>query len=274
MADPKDSPLQSHQTPLNQGTSEPGFARVGPILDVERFRQEYLFGVPMRAALTGEEISSETLKNFIRKGISDFETSVRIPVHPVQAEDMFDFERSDDLNFGTRRLTRWPLLDVSNLAALWPGRMEGQETDYPTSWVTKNDDTGLIRVVPNSGSMINADAGFINSTGYKAIVLGQMKAWPNMWRIRYRAGFDFDKIPDVVNDLIGTLAAIKFLSQMGPAIFPFNSFSVGVDGLSQGTSNAGPQWLAQRIADLTGERDRLVGQLKSHFGTDIMFAAW
>lgn len=275
-----DNPVtQNAATPLHEGLGEPGFDRYGPILSIERFKAEYLFGIPLKSSLTGEEITDETIKQFIRKGIGEVETSVRIPVNPVKIEDRFDFERADDLAFGTRQTTRWPVIKVENLKALWPGRNDNlsgvitngsQEIDYPTSWVVINGDMGLFRVVPNSGTLVNADVNFLASSAYRSVVLGGLKQWPNMWRIIYIAGIDFDKVPDVINDLIGTFAAIKLLSQLGPVIFPLAAQSISLDGMSQATTTAGPAWLANRVQELMVERDRLVKQLKSIYGTDMM----
>jgi hypothetical protein len=53
-----------------------------------------------------------------------------------------------------------------------------------------------------------------------------------------------------------------------------NGQAIGLDGMSQSVSSAGPQWLAARIADLIADRDRLVPQLKSYYGTDVLFAAF
>lgn len=268
-------------TPLNMGLGEPGFDRFGPLIDPQRVKDEYLFGIPLKAALTGQELSDETIKAVIRKAVGDFETSVRIAVNPVRITDMIDFQRADDAQFGTKKLTRWPVLKVENLKALWPGRNDimaqfgdSQEIDYPTSWVSLLGDQGLIRVIPNSGTLVNADVNFLASSAYRSIVLGGLKSWPNMWRVTFIAGMDYDKIPDIVNDCIGTMAAIRILSQLGPAIFPLASHGIGLDGLSQSVATAGPQWLAGRLQELTAERDRLVDQMKSHYGTDIQFTVF
>ena len=249
--------------------------RHGPLLSVEELRDEYLFGVPMRAPLTGQEISDETLKRFIRKGIAEVEQAVRIPVHPVKVtQEKIDYERADDIQFGTKKLMRFPVIQVDALQALWPGRIEGQEINYPTNWVELSPETGVIRLVPRSGSDVQADVNFIRSVGYQGIPISGLKHWPNMWRVSYTAGFPHDQVPDSINDLIGTIAALKFLSQMGPAIFPMNSYSTGIDSMSQSSGNAGPQWLAGRIKELTDERDRMVNQLKAYYGTDITLSVW
>lgn len=273
--------IQGAATPMFLGTMEPGFKeeRVGPILTVERFRNEYLWGIPKKAILTGEELTDDILKQFILKGIGDLEMAVRIAVNPVKIEDRFDFERADDLMFSTRRMTRWPILSVEKLRALWPGRNEtlpgqSQEIDYPTSWVTLQGDMGLVRIIPNSGTVVNADVSFLASSAYRTAVLGGLKTWPNMWRITYIAGLNFDQIPSTVNDCIGVMAALKLLSMLGPVLFPFNSQSVGIDGMSQSMATPGPMWLQQRMAELAQERDRLVQLLKNYYGTDLYFSVW
>lgn len=280
----EDNPVVSGAaTPLNMGEGEPGFRRLGPILGVDRLREEFLFGIPLTSVLTHQTLTDTALAGMIRRAIGDFETSCHIPITPVTIQDRFDFERADDLGFGTRQLTRYPVVKILNLKALWPGRNDilagidpngSQEVDYPTSWVTLQGDQGLIRIIPNSGSIVNADASFLSSSAYRTIVLGGLKSWPNMWRITYIAGFENDKVPDIVNDLLGTIAAIKVLSMVGPTIFPFASQSIGLDGMSQSTATAGPAWLAQRIQELMAERDRIVAQIKAYYGTDVMFSAW
>jgi hypothetical protein len=224
--------------------------------------------------MTDDELDDEDLQDFILTAVSEFESSIRIPVSPVRNVEKFDFKRPDDMEFSPHRLARWPLLKVEKLEALWPGRAEGQEYSYPTDWVTTQEDNGLIRIVPTSGSINNADANFVFSITGRALALGGQQMWPNVWRITYVAGFENDKIPHIVNHCIGVMAAIAVLSQMGPAIFPINSFGVGIDGLSQSTGNAGPQWLSQRLQELTAERDKLTMQLKAHYGTDLQFTAF
>jgi hypothetical protein len=280
----RDNPVVSGAgTSLNQGEGEPGFIRLEPLISPQRIKDEFLFGVPLVATLTGQTLPDGVVDSAIRKAVGDFETSVRIAVSPVRVKDHCDFERADDLCYGTRQLTRWPVLKVEHLRALWPGRNDilaqfdqglSGEVDYPTSWVSLQGDMGLIRIVPNTGSIVAADASFLCSSAYRSIVLGGLKSWPNMWRITYIAGFHHDKIPCVVNDLIGTIAAKRLLSLLAPAIFPVNSMSTGIDGLSQSTGTAGPMWLQLRMKELTDTETKLTAQLRAHFGTDILFAAF
>jgi hypothetical protein len=270
-------------TPLDMGVGDPGFTRTEPLITIERIKDEYLFGIPLVASLTGQELPERVIRQAILKAVGDVETSIHIPVQPVRVTDRFDFERADDIQFGLRQLTKFPVLKIENLKALWPGRndiMAGidnnqtQEVDYPTSWVTLQGDRGIFRVVPNTGSIVNADASFIASSAYRSIILGGLKSWPNMWRVTYIAGFESEQVPVIVNDLIGVMAAIRLLAMLGPAIFPVNAQAVGIDGMSQSTSTAGPQWLANRVGELNIEKDRLTTSLKAYYGTDVYFSAW
>lgn len=271
---PKDTIVIGEITDLLQGEGDPGFSRSGPLLDAGTFRTDYLFGVPMKAALTGDIITVEMLKRFIERAVSDFETSVRIPVRPVRITEKFDYERADDLAFGTRQLKRWPVLQIEKLEALWPGRVPGQGAVYPTDWVELEGDNGLIRIVPRSASSSPTNVNFVSSGGYAGTPIGNFKNWPGLWHLQYTAGFKQDHIPHAVNHLIGIMAAIGLLSQLGPAIFPYSSQSIGIDGMSQGTSSGGPQWLALRMQELIAERERLILSLRSHYGTDIQLAAF
>lgn len=274
MDDPNDPPVIVPTIELENGEREPGQPTKGALIDVIRFKQEYLFGVPLKAALTGEEMSDDTIKQFIRKGIAEFEKRVRIPVSPCRIKEKFNYERADDMQFGFKRLSRWPVMKVEEFSALWPGRTEGGEVPYPTNWVEVDGQTGNIQIVPKAGTDIAYESYQHSYGGYQGIIMGKMKTWPNMWRITYLAGFANDQVPDAVNDLIGVMAARKFLSQMGPAIFPMNSYSIGFDGMSQGTGNAGPQWLAQRMQELEAQEEQMVRDLKSYYGTDIIMSVW
>lgn len=290
MANQYNNPVQGNTGVMNLGQVEPGFQRTEPLLTAKDLRARYLFGIPLTSSLTGESITDETLAYYIGIGVTDFETSVRVPVSPVRIKDQFDFARPDDMAFSTKQLTRWPVLKVEKLAALYPGREDGsthtnenpdadpfndemgQEVQYPTSWVSLNSDSGLTRIIPTTGSLVNSDINFLASLSTRSILLGGIARWPNLWRITYTAGFENDKIPSVVNHLIGTLATLQILSILGPIIFPAQSYGISMDGLSQSTGTAGTAYLAQRIAELTAERDRLTAQLKSYYATDLAFS--
>jgi len=267
---------------FNPGSSlltevQPGDSRVAPLLTVEDFKDGYLFGLPLKSALTGQEITDAILKKFILKGVAEAETTLRIAITPVRMVDKLDWERADDsgMAFGHKQLTRWPVQQIEELAIIWPGRDNVSAMLFPTNWVRSTlADKGLVRIVPISGTLQNANSAFIGSTGYAAMYFPGVRTWPAAFRITYIAGFLADQVPHVMNDYIGILAAKKFLSMMGPLIFPANSMAVATQGMSQSTATAGPQFLAQRMQELEAESLKLEVELKTYYGMDVMFSIW
>jgi hypothetical protein len=274
MAD--DSPIKGRTDALLNGQSEPGFTRTGPILGVEELVDDYLTGLPLISALTGEPVSEKTLERFITRAISDVEVALRIPLSPTRCQDHFDFKQADDqFGLGVKKLQRFPIIQIEALEICYPGRDPNDDTQYATvssNWAVLDGDTGLVRVVPTAGNSFTPNIGFVTSQGYRIPYGGNFEAWPNMWRITYVAGFQHDRVPAIVNDLVGHYAACRAISTLGPLIYPANGYSIGQGQFSQSTSTMGPAFLAQRLQELTAERDRILGFLKVHFSQAVQFA--
>jgi hypothetical protein len=121
-------------------------------------------------------------------------------------------------------------------------------------------------------------SGFIVSIysglGYHAFNSQAISYWPGAVFVKYRAGFERDKVPAMLVSLIENLAAYKFLSSLGPILFPYNSTSVGIDGTSQSVSTPGPLFLQQRLADLEKiykeEMDAAKGYYQKRFLVDAL----
>jgi hypothetical protein len=61
---------------------------------------------------------------------------------------------------------------------------------------------------------------------------------PNLWRITYNAGFEDGKVPHMINQAIGLMAAIQAMALGGIQVFGpgLSSESISLDGLSQSIS--------------------------------------
>jgi hypothetical protein len=89
--------------------------------------------------------------------------------------------------------------------------------------------------------------------------------FPGAVRVKYQAGFEQDKIPAAIVELIENLAAHKLLTFIGPLIFPHTSVGVSMDGVSQSVGTPGPQFLAARIKDLADIIQTQKDTIKSYY---------
>jgi hypothetical protein len=98
---------------------------------------------------------------------------------------------------------------------------------------------------------------------------------PDYWKVAYLTGFD--KIPDNILTVIGKLASIFILQQLGDVILGpgISSMSLGLDGLSQSvssTKSASNSAFGSRISVYTKDLERELPALHDFF-TGFVFTA-
>jgi hypothetical protein len=120
----------------------------------------------------------------------------------------------------------------------------------------------------NQSDMIATDGGVA------ILSLLQNHRWiPCFWEIKYTTGFPDGEIPKMMNELIGTIAAINVLSQLAPTYGRANSTSLSFDNLSQSVSTVGPEIFTKRIEDLKEKREMLIRKVKSRWGQTLFTSA-
>src|SRR6185436_18720658 len=104
-------------------------------------------------------------------------------------------------------------------------------------------------------------------------ILGNKPWVPAFWGMEYTTGFKDGLIPVFINDLIGTIAALRILSMLAATYAAANSSSLSIDGMSQSISTPGPQLFKLRIDELTAQRDLLVKKVKKIFNMKFVLTA-
>jgi len=271
---------------VGNGISEPHFSRTQPLITPQRIKAEFLFGIPLTSSLTNETMPDDTIKSFIEQAVGEAEISLNIPIQPVRKTDSFPFERADDWGLGLRSFSTWPVLKVERLYATFPGRMppnaalvnEAGEVDFPTSWVRLGYETAspAFNILPVAGGdlILNQAPDNINFTPFRALFLTWMKTYPHVWTVQYMAGFDFDRIPIAVNTLVGLYAARAIMSQLGPVLFPHQSYGIGIDGMSQSVATPGPAFLAQKMQEIEMRIQEAEFKLRARFGTNLIVSVF
>jgi len=261
-------------------SQEPCSDRYMPIPDAAAMRRRSLFGLPLKSFLTQETVSDETLEDYIHQAISEIEHTLDLYITPVVFSERHDYSREMQFwSFGYTRVHHSPILNVLEYELTFnngigiPGSLP--LVKIPLEFIHVQPSDGTVQLVPAQGVTIS---GFIVSIysglGYHAFNSQAISNWPGALFIKYRAGFEKHRVPALLVALIEHLAAYKFLSTLGPILFPYNSTSIGIDGSSQSVSTPGPLFLQQRLAELEkmiqSEMEAAKGYYQKRFLVDYL----
>jgi hypothetical protein len=225
-------------------------------------KRRSLFGIPLMSRLTGETVQDETLDDYIKQSISEVEMELDLYITPVQFQERHDYDREMQFwSFGYLKLFHTPILNVNKFQLTFNNGMQGAVplVDMPLEFIHVQPQEGTVQLVPANGVGIS---GFVASVysglGYHAFNSQAISHWPGAVLIEYSAGFPDGQIPALLVGLIESLAAYKFLSTLGPILFPYTSVSIGIDGTSQSVGTLGPAFLQQRLSEL----EKVIAQQK------------
>ena len=275
-----------HNTPfplwsVNQESPHP--ERYIPLPTPQSLKDGELFGIPLTSALTGQTVSDNTLEINIQKAISWLEHELRIFITPVEFQESHDYDRIQwTQQFAYFKVNHTPVLDVSALGLRFgntgtnniPGNPlnTNQYVNIPNEFIYVTPMDGSIRLVPTSNTQVgNFILSIISGSTFAATVAGRLTYFPGAVQIKYRAGFEQDQVPALIVDLIEKKAAVILLSSLSPVLFPYNSVSTSIDGVSQGVSNGGVNFLSKRIQDLQEQIQIQLEAAKTYYNKRIIF---
>jgi len=247
---------------------EPGFVRLESLVTPKELRETYLFGLPLQSVLTRAKMDDPALQKFITRAVSRVEHEARIQVSPVKFTDRHDYNIFDYQKWNFIQLNHWPILQVESFRGEFP--FTDDFIEFPTDWVSCQNETGIIQMVPKHGTfsqfLITRDASLL------PLILGGRAKWPQLWAVTYTAGFELDKIPAVVNELVATFATIEVLRILNRVLF-IGSHSIGIDGVSQSTSLPSPGWLSNDIKDMDTKAKELTDRIKRFYNHQILVSS-
>jgi hypothetical protein len=258
---------ENEQFPLwatDQGTDS--VSRYAAIPTPEDLRDRLLFGIPLKSALTGQEMSDAAIQKFINSAISEVEHQLDLYITPVTFYEKHDYnQREMNWNYNFLRVKHPNILNVTKVELSFSNNAEQSFVNFPLEFVHVNPE-GIIQLVPSHGTSIS---GFLMSafagSQYHALMASGMYNFPGAMRVEYQAGFALDKCPAMLVELIENIAAHRVLSALGPVLFPHSSVSVSVDGVSQSTGSFGPKHLSDRIADIEKVIEKLTDAAKGYY---------
>jgi hypothetical protein len=225
--------------------------RYMPVPTATDMRRRSLFGIPLKSQFTGQEIEDVTLQDYITQSISEVEHELDLYITPVKFSERHDYSQEmNSFSFGYLKLNHAPILSVEKYAlAFNNGNASGLPpfVSIPLEFVHVQPQEGTIQLIPTPGVAMSS---FVANAYYGINWVQFTSIWPGAVTVEYTAGFPTDKIPALLAGLIENLAALKFLSSLGPVLFPYSSVSIGIDGVSQSTGTPGPAFLQGRLSEL------------------------
>lgn len=242
-----------------------------PLIDPEKLKTSFLLGLPLqfRDPLTGvtTRINDEILKEYIARAVSVVETELQTQITPIQVDEKHAFDKRLYESYGYFRTHYRPVSSIEKLTI----RLSNGDNifEVPAEWIDVGYlQIGQINIIPLVPAYTNSVNN--NTTPGGAVFFNMMtnSYWiSSFWCITYTAGFVDMKIPVIFNELIGCVAAMDVLSQLGAMLARTTSSSLSVDGLSQSMSGPGPQLYALRIQQLEDKKQKLIKKLKKMFRT-------
>lgn len=225
-------------------------------------KRRSLFGIPLTSRLTGATVQDETLDDYIKQSISEIEHELDLYITPTQFAERHDYSgEMQAFSFGYLKLHHAPILNVNKFQLTFNNGVAGGVplVDMPLEFIHVQPQDGTIQLVPAAGVSVS---GFIASVysglGFHAFNSQSISNWPGAVYVEYTAGFPNGQVPALLAGLIESLAAYKFLSIMGPILFPYSSVGISIDGTSQSVGTSGPGFLAQRLSEL----EKIINQQK------------
>ena len=256
------------QFPLWSTHEEDTPSRYEPLPDAQSMKNGVLFGIPLTSALTGQTLSDDALNKFLREAVSELEHILDIYITPTEFQEKHDYNKEMFAwSFAYLKLNHPNILYVSKLNISFNNTFEAPvAVDFPKEFIHVMPQEAVIQLVPATGTTLG---GVIMSAfsgiQYHALNMQAFLNYPGSIRVTYTCGFEDGKVPALLAGLIETMAAIRVLSIMGFLLFPYNSVSAGLDGVSQSTSTLGPGFFRQRMDELNKMKDQQLDAARGYY---------
>lgn len=251
--------LESSLSDAQQGEGDPAL----DVISVDELKQNYLFGVDLTDDF-GNVFPDSMFQFYIKAAVSWVERKLDIPLRPlVIAEERHDFFRQDYRKWVWLQLLNYPVISVEEIKLVLPTNQE--VITYDPSWIFVDKPSGQVNIVPGSGQLLLGSSG-----AWLPLLYGWIDFIPDVFRVKYTAGFEKGKTPDELRDLVGKMAAMGPLNIAGDLVFGAGlaAQSVSLDGLAtaiqttQSPTNAG---YGARIVEYWREVKNVVPDLRRYY---------
>lgn len=242
----------------------------GLILSVSEMWSLYLYGIKIQGD-EGSNFSNESMLFYIRSAQMEIENYFNLKfVKQLIELETTSYYRDDYWQQFPILQTKYPVREPMALTGMLN---KAEQIIYPQGWLMcERDKAGIgkrrISVVPTGASSAKANADVILTGITTQIGFQKFDNIPDYWSMQYITGFDLDKMPIDLIDLVGKVASFGPLGIAGDLILGsagIASMSLGIDGLSQSistTASATNAGYGARIQQYREEIKETVSRIK------------
>lgn len=252
--------------------SNPGFDRYLPIITVKDLKDRYLHGVDFRDN-EGKTIKNSVFQFWIDQAISFVEHEIEQTIVPTNYQnEEYDYRYEEYQSWGLIQLRHKPI--ITDPVIQMRLNKTVTFTTIPNDWVRCEKHTGQVQIVPTTGSLGEFNFGNLS---YLPRVLLFNSDWPAFFRISYTAGYEQDKLPAIIAQLIGLLAALQALNVAGDLVLGAGiaATAISMDGLSQSissTASATHTAYGARIDQYQADVQRILDLIRRYYGKKVKIA--
>lgn len=259
---------------LPQNAIEVAWEDQEPLITPERLVQLHLFGIPLQSAMrnpfTGkfDIMTPELVKEYIHQAVALCEAEGKFSIFQKQHKEKQAFDRVAYQSFGYFQLRQRPCSSIERLTVT--SSNEQHVYQVPLEWIDVGHlHNGQINILPltmsiKEGQVVPMLAG---PGGSAMLNLFGSNHWlASFWEIIYTSGFPEGKLPALVNQYIGVVAAMEILSALATTHAKTTSTSLSLDGTSQAISGPGPDLYNPTLERLASKRKWLKSRLQATFG--------
>jgi hypothetical protein len=254
------------------GGKDSTWSRVEPLITPDELTMLHLFGIPLVSGMpdptTGrrQRMTPELIAKNIDRAVTLAETETGMTIFPEQFQEKKPWDRQEYDSFGYFQLQKRPIASVEKVAVNLSNNQDIYEA--PLDWVEVGQlQWGQLNIIPLTIALTSGNPVAIPTTAGGALLLsifqGKSQWVASFWEVTYTAGFPDGNVPKIVNELIGTIAAMETLSQLASTYGKSQGTSISLDGLSQSVSTPGPEIFTKRLKDLQDKRSMLIGKIKN-----------
>lgn len=257
--------------------------QVEPILTPTQLRENFLFGIPLMSRMpdpiTGKAkvMTDEILNSFINRAVSIAQTELNISIYEDQKVERKPYDFNLMVSQGYFRTDFRPIQSIQSLKLEAPNG--NVVWDVPLSWIDLGyANVGLIYLFPyfastDTGSFVGPLTGS-SFAGGGYLQTQYMNFLGGYWTLKYTTGFPCGKVPQIVNELIGTIASMQVLSQLAATWGLSSGASLSIDGYSQSVSTPGVQVFAQRLAELEQTKQTIIGKIRGMYTENLLISTF